>query len=445
MYRVTIGFIIASLLSACAVNRPGDHDAAPGSVVQVVKQSDGTFTLLRNGEPYQVKGAGTGGGPSLGGGSLQLLAESGGNSIRTWGVEQLEHLVDGKPLIDRAHDLGLSVTAGFWVQHTRHGFDYSDPASIGSQRASLREAVRKYRDHPALLAWGLGNEMEAFGPGEPDVRIWQELNHLAGIVKQLDPHHPVVTVVAEVNEPKITAIRAHYPNLDILGVNAYGSASSVGTRLVKMGWHDPYLLTEFGVAGTWEGASTPWGAPIEPDPTTKALETYTVYKIDRDDNLGRSLGSYVFFWGHKQEATATWFGMFLPTGEKLPRVDAMAYAWSGKWPDNRAPKLLSLETPVAFQRVKTQSSSYAQVDCLDREGDALRYVWDIRAESSDRKIGGDAEAAPQSFGAAIEAGQGTARIEFKVPNRVGAYRVFVTVYDGHGGATAHNLPFFAED
>ena len=166
--------------------------------------------------------------------------------------------------------------------------------------------------------------------------------------------------------------------------------------------------------------------------------------MDRDDNVGRSLGSYVFFWGQKQEATATWFGMFLPSGEKLPRVDAMAYAWTGKWPENRAPKLNSLETPIAFKKVKAGSQSFAEADCIDREDDELRYVWEIRAESSDRKIGGDAEAAPPSFPDAIREGQGTPRITLEAPQISGGYRVFVTAYDGQGGAVVHNLPFYVE-
>ncbi len=445
MYRITVFSCMALLLSSCAAGVPGGPGTAPGSRVEVVRQSDGTFTLLRNDESYWVKGAGSGGGQGLGGGSLQLLAASGGNSIRTWGIEQLEQLVDGKPLLDRAHELGISVTAGFWVQHVRHGFDYSDTASIDEQRARLRDAVLKYRDHPALLAWGLGNEMEAFKPNVESEVIWRELNHLAGIVKDLDPHHPVMTVIAGADSSKIAGILTHYPNLDILGVNAYSNAPTVGRNLVGLGWNGPYMLTEFGVGGAWEVASTPWNAPIEPDPSTKAAETYTVYKIDRDDNVGRSLGSYVFFWGHKQETTATWYGMFLPSGEKLPRVDAMAYAWSGVWPDNRAPKLESLATPVAFRSVKPGTRSYAEADCVDREGDELRYTWDIRAESSDRGTGGDPEAAPPSYPESIKQGQGSPRIEFVVPNRPGAYRVFVTAYDGQGGAVVHNLPFFVAD
>ncbi len=444
MHSITIAFAIALLLGAAAADVPAAQNTAPGSSVQIVTREDGGFTLLRNGEPYQVKGAGTASGEALGSASLEVLAASGGNSIRTWGVEQLDELVDGKPLLDRAHELGISVAVGFWVHHVRHGFDYSDPESIDRQRARLREAVMKYKDHPALLAWVLGNEMEAFEPNvEADV-IWRELDHLAGIIKELDPNHPVATAIAGANSTKIAGILQHYPNLDILGVNSYGNAPLVGQRLRAAGWQGPYLLTEYGVAGTWEVPSTPWGAPIEPDPSAKAAESYTAYTMDRDDNAGRSFGSYVFFWGHKQEATATWYGMFLPTGEKLPRVDAMAYAWSGKWPDNRAPKLQSMESPVAFQSVNGGATSHAEADILDREGDELTLVWDIRAESADRKIGGDAEAAPPSFPDAIVSGQGTPRITFKAPTVPGGYRIFVTAYDGHGGAVVHNVPFYVE-
>ena len=439
MCYLRIGGAIAVLLAVFFTSLQASQNLPSGSEVRVLQQSDGSFTLMHNGEPYQVKGAG------MGNGDLGLLKAYGGNSVRTWGIEQLERIVDGKPLLDRALELGITVSAGFWVQHPRHGFDYGDAASIERQRKRLREAVLKYRDHPALLTWGLGNEMEAFGPGETDIRIWHELNHLAGMIKQLDPHHPVMTVIASPAPSAIAAIQAHYPNIDILGVNAYGNAAGVGQSLLDSGWNGPYMLTEFGVTGTWEVKTTSWDAPIESDPSAKAGETYAAYKLDRDNNAGRSLGSYVFIWGNKQEATATWFGMFLPTGEKLPRVDAMAYAWSGAWPANRAPKLRSLETPVAFNKVKAGSRFYAEVDAIDREGDELSYIWDIREESSDRRVGGDAEAAPPSVPDAIEKGQGTRRIEFRAPSLEGAYRVFVTAYDGQGGAVVHNLPFFVED
>ncbi|MEM9400846.1 MAG: glycoside hydrolase family 2 TIM barrel-domain containing protein [Pseudomonadota bacterium] len=432
------GLASVALLAAFAGNVQAGQDDPPGSVVKVVQQSDGSFTLLRNGEPYQVKGAG------LGTGDLALLKASGGNSVRTWGITELEQVIDGKPLLDRAHELGITVTVGLWVQHVRHGFDYGDAAFIERQRKRVREAVLKYKDHPAVLTWGLGNEMEAFMEEGTDVRIWKELNHLAGMIKELDPHHPVMTVLASATESNIDAIHEYYPNIDIVGVNAYGAAAGVGKSLLESGWQGPYMLTEFGVLGTWEVRQTSWGAPIEPDPSTKAGETYTAYTLDRDNNSGRSLGSHVFFWGQKQETTSTWFGMFLPSGEKLPRVDAMAYAWTGEWPENRAPKLQSLETPVALGEVAPGSRSWAEADIIDREGDELSYTWEILAESNDRRIGGDAEAVPPSFPDAIRKGQGTPRIEFRAPKTPGAYRLFVSAYDGEGGAVVHNLPFIVK-
>ena len=438
MRRSCAGLATLALLAVFPANLLAGQDLTPGSEVKVAKQPDGSYTLSRNGDPYQVKGAG------IGTGDLALLKASGGNSIRTWGISELEETVDRKPLLDRAHELGITVTVGLWVQHVRHGFDYADAAFIERQRKRVREAVLKYKDHPAVLTWGLGNEMEAFMEGETDVRIWKELDHLAGMIKQLDPHHPVMTVLASATPSKIAAIHEHYPNIDILGVNAYGAAPGVGESLLESGWQGPYMLTEFGVLGTWEVRKTTWGAPIEPDPSTKAGETYTAYTLDRDKNAGRSLGSHVFFWGQKQETTSTWFGMFLTTGEKLPRVDAMAYAWTGKWPENRAPKLQSLETPVALKEVRPGSRSWAEADIIDREGDKLSYTWDILAESKDRKIGGDAEAVPPSFPDAIEKGQGTNRIEFRAPDLPGAYRIFVSAYDGEGGAVVHNLPFFVK-
>ena len=95
--------------------------------VKIERDANGHFVLLRDGKPYFIRGAG-------GLDHLALLKEFGGNSIRTWGIETLEKRVDGKRLIDRCAELGLTVAAGIWIAHDRHGFDYSDPAQIRRQR-----------------------------------------------------------------------------------------------------------------------------------------------------------------------------------------------------------------------------------------------------------------------------------------------------------------------
>ena len=119
-------------------------------VVRVVREN-GAATLTVNSEKFFIKGAG-------GDGSKTLLKELGGNSFRTWGVDDST----GK-LLDEAQRLGLKVTLGIWLGHKEHGFDYSNADQVAEQIEAVRNAVQKYRNHPALLMWALGNEMEGDG------------------------------------------------------------------------------------------------------------------------------------------------------------------------------------------------------------------------------------------------------------------------------------------
>jgi len=406
---------------------------AAGSVVTIAKSSGGNLTLLRNGKPFFINGAG-------GAQRLAMLASLGGNSIRTWGIEQLDQPVEGKPLLDRAQELGLAVTAGIWVQHERHGFDYSDQAALARQRETVRAAVRKFKDHPALLIWGLGNEMEGPASDGRDTRIWKELNVLAGIVKHEDPHHPVMTVIASAAPTKVKGILEYYPNIDILGVNAYSGASGVGRAVKSAGWRKPFILTEFGPQGAWEVGKTHWGAPIEPSSRDKAGSYYATETGVVADSKDICFGSYVFLWGQKQEVTSTWYGMFLKSGEKLPTVDAIVRAWTGKWPPNRCPKILTFASPLRESSIAAGATTTAEVKAEDPEGDPLQYQWTVTAESTDIKTGGDKESEPPSFPECIvSSSQGTAKI--KTPSKPGSYRLFVTVRDGKGNASVDNTPF----
>ena len=85
----------------------------------------------------------------------QLLAQCGGNLFRTWGVGR-----DTQRELDEAQQLGLSVTLGHWLGHKEHGFHWDDPAAVRKQFETVQRNVEQYKDHPALLMWALGNEME---------------------------------------------------------------------------------------------------------------------------------------------------------------------------------------------------------------------------------------------------------------------------------------------
>ena len=188
------------------------------------------------------------------------------------------------------------------------------------------------------------------GPGD-NPAIWREVNRLARRIKELDPNHPVMTVVANICPEKLAAIAEHAPDVDILGINAYAGVAGIAGRLRKEGWTRPYCISEFGLPGPWEVEHTAWNAPLEPSSLEKATATADAQAAIMED-APLCVGSYAFLWGQKQEATSSWFSMFLQTGEKTPRVDAMARAWTGRWPENRAPVLDEVAVPFRNTTVR---------------------------------------------------------------------------------------------
>lgn len=417
-----------ALYLATAVATPGATASAASKAVPVkVEKSGDAYKLLRGGKPYFIKGAG-------GRSYLDVLVASGGNSIRTWGEEEIT------PLLDRCQELGLTVTVGIWLGQPRQGFRYDDEAAVRGEVEKSRRFFRKYKDHPAVLMWGLGNEMEGDGN---DPKVWKTVNEIAAIARQEDPNHPTMTVVAELGGQKLEMYRKLCPDVDVLGINSYAGMGTLPERLAKAKFDRPYVVTEFGPAGAWEVGRTPWKAPIEPSSTAKA-ETYRAnYARSIAGNPRLCLGSYAFLWGNKQEATSTWFGLFLPSGERLGPVDTLAEAWTGKPPANRCPKILKVDWSGGGKAVAPGSRQLAKLSADDPDGDPLTVRWEVRSESMDRREGGDREAEPPPHPESFVEARGL-DFTFKAPTLSGPCRLFVFVYDGKGNAATANVPFLVE-
>jgi hypothetical protein len=425
--------LVGSILLALVFMQP--THAMP-SAVSVETAPGGGWMLSVGGQPFTVRGVG-------GIQHLDTAAAIGANTIRTWGVDQIEQLVDGRDLLDRAHDLGLKVVVGLWLQHERHGFDYDDSVALERQRADVRAWVRRYREHPAVLLWGLGNEMEGFGAAAAHPRIWREIEHLARIVKEEDPHHPVMTVLANAERAKLDALRRYAPSVDIVGINLYGAAPRILALLDEASWTGPFMLTEFGPPGPWEVPQTTWDAPIEPLTRDKAA----LYSLSHDtatrDPARRCLGTFCFLWGQKQEATSSWFSMFLESGERTPLVDAMETVFTGKTPAAPSPEVAAIEAAFATKRVARESVHEVRMVVRHPAPETLEYTWSVNHESSDRRHGGDREAVPAAVPDTVARQSGdTATI--RMPSEPGAYRLFVVVRDRSGGGCIENIPFFVE-
>ena len=421
MHRTARVLLYASLMLWTAA-------ATAGAIPVELRHTGEGWQLLRGGKPYFIRGAG-------GDASLEQLAAAGANSVRTWGAD------DMGARLDAAHALGLSVTVGIWLGHERHGFDYSDEKQVSEQLERARQIVLRYRDHPAVLLWGIGNEMEGFESGD-NPAIWKAVNDVAAMVKQLDPNHPTMTVTAEIGGGRIEAVHTRCPAIDIHGINSYGGALSLAERYRKDGATKPYVLTEFGPPGSWEIAKSDWGAPYELTSTEKAAFYRRSYEQGVLGAPGLALGSYAFTWGYKMEATATWFGMFLEDGARLGAVDAMTELWSGMPPADLAPTVEPLVVE-GEPRVDPGARVRVRAAIADPEGKMIRVRWALRRESGDYATGGDYRPMlPDIEGVVLEGDEEGARL--RMPAEPGPYRLFLYAYDVAGNAATANLPLLVK-
>lgn len=391
--------------------------AAPVSAAEIRVQGR---QILVDGKAFTIHGA-------AGQSRFALLKQLGANTIRTYGDES-------GFVLDEAQKHGLKVIAGFWLEHPRRGFDYRDLAQVGPQMDRLKQFVERYRDHPALLMWGLGNEVEA--ELADDSQVWPGIEKAAALVRQLDPKHPTMAVLAETGTDKVAKLRRHAPSIQVLGVNSYGDAlPSLPDRVRAQGWTGPLVVTEMGALGQWAAPRKDWGAAVEPDSGRKAALLAEYLGV----LAPKTQGQIVFYWGQKQEVTPTWHSLLLPGGEWTQTAEAMAIAWGGRLPNgNRAPRIHELRFPQGDDW-KSGDTVRAEIIAEDPDGDQIGVAWRVMAESTDLKTSGDAEAVPPTFPQALrEPGRTGVGIAGLQP---GTYRLFVTVRDGRGAAATGNLPF----
>ena len=307
--------------------------------------------------------------------------------------------------------------------------------AVSAQIEKARAAILKHKDHPALLAWAVGNEAEGEGNNPA---VWYAIDHVARMCKEIDPNHPTMTVVAEVPERKVKNLHRFCPAVDIVGINTYGGADSVIERYRKAGGTKPCVITEFGPHGQWEVEKRPWGAPLELTSTAKAKRYREVYDKTVVTHAGFCLGSYAFLWGHKQEATATWFGLYLPDGTRLGGVQALTEAWGGRPWDNACPRIRAM-TVDRDRGLKPGDTVKAKADISDPDGDAPQVEWVLRRESGRYNTGGDAQPEQAEFTDAILV-SARDHAEVRIPAGGGGYRLFAYVRDGKGNGAVANVP-----
>ena len=415
---------IATREASVATNRTTDGGGArPLLAVLAALLIAGGPASLRAGQP-QWQGAAFKG-DSV---ALEKLAAAGARVVRVYGE-------DDAWVLDAAQQLGLKVIMGLWVEHPRHGrLDLDNVAAVHAQEDAIVAFVRRYRSHPALLAWGVGNEVET-AVADP-LPVWRLIDRLAAAVKAADPAHPTLMVVADADLERLKPLATCCPNVDLLGLNVYGGAAfELPQRLAAIGVTGPVVVTELGPLGQWQAGRKAWGAPVELTSTQKADFYRDALAYLRASP--QIVGVFPFLWGAKQEQTATWHGILLPDGSPTGASDALRAAW-GKPAGQPAPRIRGIG--IAADAFSPRQEISAGVDAVSFDGSPLRTDWKVLVEATDLRLGGDTETAPEEVPVrVVHADASTVR--FIAPEQPGAYRLFMTLRDRHGKAATANLPF----
>ncbi len=417
----------------CTVALSAGAAAQDGPVPVEIRGEPGNFMLYRGGEPYHIRGAGA---ETLG--DLESLAANGANSVRTWRPG------DGS-VLDIAHELGLTVALCIEITRERHGFDYDDEEAVARQFEEARETVLRYRDHPALLAWIIGNEMNL---EYENPRVYDAINDISRMIHELDPNHPTTSTTAGMGADLARVIQQRAPDLDFLSVQVYGEVFNLPEMLAEVDPEMPLMITEWGTIGHWEVPLTEWDAPIELNSSAKADVYRRAYEEMLAPMQGRLIGNYTFLWGQKQERTPTWYGVFSADGRSTEAVDVLHRIWSGQRPDNRAPLIaeMRLDGMRADESVRLRAGEdyVATASAEDLDGDSLVFDWRVLEESTATQTGGDREEVPLELNGLI-ADSGLPEVSLRAPSRPGAYRLFVYAGDGQGHVAHANIPFFVDE
>jgi beta-galactosidase/beta-glucuronidase len=76
---------------------------------------------------------------------------------------------------------------------------------VRQQHEKVLEIVRNTKDHPVVLMWSLGNELDFIQANVKEhynVKVWDAVNALAKEIHRIDPNHPVMTVVGSIDKEK---------------------------------------------------------------------------------------------------------------------------------------------------------------------------------------------------------------------------------------------------
>ncbi|MBA4409528.1 MAG: glycoside hydrolase family 2 TIM barrel-domain containing protein [Bacteroidota bacterium] len=417
-----------------------------------IKKTDNGFQLIRNGSPFSIKGAG-------GNTHLKELAEIGANTVRVYDTINIQHI------LDEAHKNKLAVVVDIPLpKYTKQYNSYLNTDENNILKQKIKVLVNKYKNHPALLMWNLGNEVRYpiilykrrlinfFKKSyfSQEINFIKIYNELIDIMHLEDPNHPVcTTIIAFDSSKERESIYLNSPEIDLISYNIFAKIKTfkfTSSRISFLFGPKPYYISEWGSDGHWESEKNKWQAPIEPTSSKKAEQIRERYEIITSGKDGACLGNLVFYWGQKQEITHTWFCIIDDQGRKSQTYYELQNCWLNQ-PKNtyHAPQMryMLIEKKGARDNLvfKPNEIKKAQV-FIDGEKDSkLTFNWEIYEEGWVYYGANAKQKLTKKISGCIENPEDSV-VTFRVPAKEGPYRIFAYIYDQNGYFATSNTPFY---
>jgi rRNA maturation protein Rpf1 len=403
-----------------------------------IKKENDAWVLLVDENPFEVKGVTFGYENDVANYDKHFkdLNFLGVNTIRTWGSGK-----NTKKLLDAAHKHQIKVMLGIWMRHGRPGMEADDSFDYLENEKGKQElydeaikVVETYKNHPAILTWGVGNEVYLNMATDPEKKVYSKLlETICKKIKELDKNHLITSVEAWTFG--LDWWQKYVPSIDIYGLNSYGAgAGFLTSELEKRKIDKPYIITEFGVTGEWDIKQEKNGVKKEPSDAQKydAIAKGYANWIQSKPNC---LGVYVFSFADGKNFIAPWLFTHYQ-GNYRPQYWAIREAFTEKKPINNVPEIQEFTLPEGSFKSETWVPVSLKVS--DIENEALRFSFFYNQRTGSRKR-------RDQLNKLNFRGNYTNGFQVKLPKEHGGIKVYVTVKDTYNNVGIASNSILIED
>jgi hypothetical protein len=429
-----VAFVAALLLSGLAWAAPL---ALPADLPEASRKRFDVF------QSFRIKGV-------CGDRDLESLAGTGVNTVRGYSIPSAQVARDK---LDRAQRLNLKMIVSEFMPHqgpnkgrdgTAYEFDYN--ARADAMVDAFIKDVEAIGDHPAILMWGLGNEVHL---DEPYLRV---ANRMSLAIHERFPTHLTSLTIVNAKPEKIALVKEFAPDIDVLGIQSYSRGAVLkAIKSAEEHWAKPFYVSEFNTEGPWHYAKSEWGMYLDKADIPQKVKHLKIC-YEAIDASPLCLGSTIFVWGHSTNTRPSDFSLLLDPDPNGPGLEATSFAHMYRTPQaeimiehftgkpiegNRAPmlKAVAFEGGAGARLVKPGELMRIEFAADDADGDEVQFVtWILDASSKFTK----SVAGPLAQASASHA-------IIKAPETPGEFRLMVYAVDNRGGASASTLAFKVSD